>query len=239
MWKKINLDKDIKILLSIVIVIFFIGILFSIASFYVTYKTESLGEKVFCISSACLADFFKTTDGIVKVFQATGWLLTIVATMGGIIIALLTYKSGIKNSKLSNHISHLNMFRDFINAEILKRKYITSDKVNIFKWYTKIFPNSKVGDVFVSDEYKELIDNLESIVNEANEAISSPDGKYEYRKHQLKIISGVELIGIKVSTGTKNDFIIIETQLFDLIDCVNMTFTSINKELSNLDRKYI
>lgn len=116
MWKKINLDKDIKILLSIVAVIFFIGILFSIASFYVTYKTESLGEKYFCISSACLADFFKTTDGIVKVFQATGWLLTIVATMGGIIIALLTYKSGIKNSKLSNHISHLNMFRDFINA---------------------------------------------------------------------------------------------------------------------------
>ncbi|PYB32659.1 hypothetical protein DMW60_24205 [Serratia marcescens] len=153
-------------------------------------------------------------------------------------VALMTYQTGIRNSNLSNHISHLNMFRDFINAEISKRKYITPERINIYQWYILIFPKSKHGDVSISYKYEGLITSILNIVNEANEKISEATGKYDYRTHQFKIIDSLDKLGIKISNGTKNEFIAIELQVFDLIDCVNMTFTQVSTELSKLDRKY-
>ncbi|MDI9107184.1 hypothetical protein DMW56_11365 [Serratia marcescens] len=237
MLNKKNINS-IKMLAIVIIALAAIGIVIGLFSFYLTYKTEGFGKKDFCMTSKCLVGFFKNIDGVIKIFQVTGWLLTIIATIGGVFVALMTYQTGIRNSNLSNHISHLNMFRDFINAEISKRKYITPERINIYQWYILIFPKSKHGDVSISYKYEGLITSILNIVNEANEKISEATGKYDYRTHQFKIIDSLDKLGIKISNGTKNEFIAIELQVFDLIDCVNMTFTQVSTELSKLDRKY-
>jgi hypothetical protein len=232
-------NNSIVILAVIIAFVAICGVVFGLYSFYVTYKAEQFSEKEFCVTSKCLMAFANKTEGAIKIFEVTAWLLTIIATIGGMFVALMTYKTGIRNSNLSNHISHLNMFRDFINAEILKRKYLTPERINIYQWYVLIFPNSKYGDVKISGEYGDSISDIENIVQAANDKISEATGKYDYRTHQFKMIACLDKIGIKVSNGAKNEFIAIELQVFDLIDCVNMTFTEVNIELAKLDRKYI
>lgn len=231
--------NSILILGVIIAIVAICGVGFGLYSFYATYKAEHFSEKEFCVTSECLKTFATKTEGVIKIFEVTAWLLTIIATIGGMFVALMTYKTGIRNSNLSNHISHLNMFRDFINAEILKRKYLTPERINIYQWYVLIFPNSKYGDVKISGEYGSSISDIQNIVHVANDKITEATGKYDYRTHQFKMIASLERIGIKVSNGAKNEFIAIELQVFDLIDCVNMTFTEVSTELTKLERKYI
>lgn len=236
---KLKIDNDLKILLNILLFVLTGGVLFFFISLGVTIHGENLSSKDFCISNSCLGYFFEKTESVMKILQATAWLLTLVATVGGIVIAVMTYKSGVKNSNLTNHISHLNMFRDYVNAEIVKRKFISSDKVNIYRWYSTIFPRSKKGDVSVSEKYLERIEDIKEVIIKANQKISLPGGKYSYKEHQIEFVSKVGLLGVRVSTGPKNDFILIEEQVFELIDCINITFTDIDTELAAIKRLYV
>lgn len=236
--RKLKIDKDLKFLLCVLLFVLAAGVLFFLISLVVTIYGEKLSSKDICISNSCLEYFFKKTESVMKILQATAWLLTLVATVGGIAIAVMTYKSGVKNSNLTNHISHLNMFRDYVNAEIGKRKFISSDKVNIYRWYSTIFPKSKKGDVSVSEMYLEKIEDIKDVIVKANQKISLPGGKYSYKEHQIEFVNKVGLLGIKVSTGPKNDFILIEEQVFELVDCINITFTDIDTELAAIKRLY-
>ncbi|MEQ6968395.1 retron Ec48 family effector membrane protein [Pectobacterium polaris] len=236
---KLGLDKDLRVLVNLIFYILLAGFFLGLCSFGFTIYDENLYLNEFCISDKCLGFFFSKTEHVTKIFQATAWLLTMITTIGGVTIAVMTYKSGVKNSNLTNHISHLNMFRDYVNAEIAKKKFVSPDKINIYKWYSLIFPNSKTGEVSVSVDYKNKIQDIKSIVEKANNDVSSPNVNYSYKSHQRDLISVVDVLGVKISTGPKNDFIIVEEQVFELIDCINITFTEINLELSNIKRLYI
>ncbi len=235
---KFGLDRELGILVNIIIYILLLGVFFSLYSFVITVCDERLYLNELCISNKCLGFFFSKIDNIIKIFQATAWLLTLITTIGGITIAVMTYKSGVKNSNLTNHISHLNMFRAYVNAEIGKRKFVSPDKVNIYKWYSLIFPRSKRGVVSVSDDYKNKIHAIKDVVRKANNDISSPNMRYSYQDHQRDLINIVDVLGIKISTGPKNDFVLVEEQIFELIDCINITFTEIDIELSSIKRLY-
>ncbi|ENM3686950.1 retron Ec48 family effector membrane protein [Yersinia enterocolitica] len=237
-WFKLGLDRELEILINTIIYILSLGMMFGLFSFIFTIYDERLYLDGLCISNRCLGFFFSKIDNIIKIFQATAWLLTLITTIGGITIAVMTYKSGVKNSNLTNHISHLNMFRDYVNAEIGKRKFVSSDKINIYKWYSLIFPKSKRGDVSVSKDYKNKINAIKDVVVKANDDISTPDLKYSYQNHQRDLINIVDVLGIKISTGPKNEFILVEEQVFELIDCINITFTELDIELSSIKRLY-
>lgn len=232
-------DKEIRNLTLIILCVLLVGVFFSIIISFLTIVEEKLYAKDFCFTNKCIDYFFKNFNGVSIILQSIAWLITLITTVGGVFIALMTYKIGVKNSSLTNHISHLNMFRDYVNAEIAKRKFISPDKINIYKWYSLIFPLSKKGDVSVSCNYEEKINGIVDVVKEANAKITEPDGKYIYTHHQVMMRDAIGLLGIKISTGPKNDFILIEEQVFELIDCINLTFTDISVELSGLRRAYV
>lgn len=232
-------EKELKILALTIITIFTFGIIFSFLILNVTIYNEKLYAREFCLSDKCVAYFFSKFNSISIVLQSIAWLITLITTIGGIGIALMTYKSGVKNSNLTNHISHLNMFRDYVNAEITKRKFISPDKVNIYKWYSLIFPLSKRGDVTVSVLYQLRIDEIANVISSANKDVTEPGGKYSYKNHQVRLLEKVGNLGIKISTGPKNDFILIEEQVFELIDCINLTFTDMERNLASIKRAYI
>lgn len=232
-------DKEIRRLILTIISMFMLGVFLSVIISVITIYSENLYQKGICFTDKCVTNFFAHFNGVSIILQSVAWLITLITTIGGISIALMTYKSGVKNSNLTNHISHLNMFRDYVNAEISKRKFISPDKVNIYKWYSLIFPYSKKGDVSVSMKYKGKIEGIIKVIVEANEKIKDPAGKYVYTHHQVSMLDAVGLLGIKISTGPKNEFVLIEEQIFELIDCINLTFTEINIELSGVKRAYI
>jgi hypothetical protein len=232
-------DKEIKSLVLIIVLLLMLGAISSAVISIITVHDEKLYLKDFCFSDKCVNFFFGNFKSVSTILQFVAWLITLITTVGGIGIALMTYKTGVKNSNLTNHISHLNMFRDYVNAEISKRKFISPDKVNIYKWYSLIFPASKKGDVSVSLYYRSKIEDIVRVVTDANAKITDPDGRYIYTHHQVCMRDAIGVLGIKISTGPKNDFILIEEQVFELIDCINLTFTDIDIELSGLKRSYI
>lgn len=236
---KTKVGNGFDFILNAVVYVLFLGIIFSFLSLCTTIVEQQLYVRELCISDRCLGIFFEKTRNVVSILQATAWLVTLIATLGGVGIAIMTYVTGVSNSNLTNHISHLNMFRDYVNAEIGKRKFLSSDKINIYKWYSLIFPLSKKGSVIVSDDYKDKINNVMLVIKDANNQISSPSGKYVYNNHQISLIEKIDILGIKMSICPKNEFILIEEQIFDLIDCINVTFTDLNISLSDVDRAYI
>ncbi|HDC4598434.1 TPA: retron Ec48 family effector membrane protein, partial [Enterobacter kobei] len=147
-------DKEIRGLILTIISVFVIGIFCSAVVSVLTIYSEKLYQKDICFTDKCVTTFLTHFNSVSIILQSAAWLITLISTIGGIGIALMTYKTGVKNSNLTNHISHLNMFRDYVNAEISKRKFISPDKVNIYKWYSLIFPYSKKGDVSISLQYK-------------------------------------------------------------------------------------
>ena len=232
-------DKEMRGLILTIISVFMLGVFLSVIVFFHTVYSENLYQKNICFTDKCVTAFFANFNSVSVILQSVAWLITLITTIGGIGIALMTYKTGVKNSNLTNHISHLNMFRDYVNAEISKRKFISPDKVNIYKWYSLIFPYSKKGDVSVSIQYKSKIEDIIKVIVDANERITDPAGKYVYTHHQVSMLDAVGLLGVKISTGPKNEFVLIEEQIFELIDCINLTFTEINIELSCVKRAYI
>ncbi|CNG88026.1 retron Ec48 family effector membrane protein [Yersinia enterocolitica] len=232
---KININSLVEALVTVV----FLGGVIAIISFMHTFFYDELYKLNFCISSSCISRFSSKIDGILDIFRLTAWLLTLIAAVGGVLVALLTYKNGVDNSNLTNHIAHLNMFKDFVNSEMSKRNYISQDKVNIFKWYNLIFPESKVGNIKVSRDYIDKVEQIKKTIEHSNKEKTELSGKFYYKNHQSSIIEKSSRIGIKISRGPKNVFVDVEHQVFELIDCVNITFCSFKYELAEIERTYV
>jgi len=178
-------------------------------------------------------------SGIILYFQAFGWLMTTFVTVFGVIIALMTYYSGVKNSNNSNYTAHLTMFREFARAELSKRTAIYPEGVNLFRWYKVMFPKSTRGDISVSDDYLDVINKIKTVIDEANAFITDENKDYKYKTHQRKMISALGDIGVRISNGPKNSFVEIEGQVLEYIDTVNLTFSHQVVELSKIKRMYI
>lgn len=208
-------------------------------SFYKTINESGLVNQAVCFESKCISNLAKNMDGILLLFQGFGWVITTFVTVYGVIIALNTYYSGVQNSNISNHTTHLNMFRDFLNSELSKRNAIYPDSINIFKWYGVMFPKSREGVFIVSAEYKEIMCEIKGVIEDANNHIISADKDYKYKTHQRKLIEVLGKIGISMSNGPKNTFVEIEEQVFEYLDTINLSFSSMKIQLSKIDRKYI
>jgi hypothetical protein len=243
---------NIKPLVTTLSIILFIGIVLGVLSFLYTIFSSNMQVTNFCFTSDCIKNFSKKIEGVITIFSLTAWLLTSIATVGAVLIALLSYKTGVDsyktgldtyktsvdNSNLTNHIAHLNMFRDFINGEMAKRNHIHQEKVNIYKWYNIIFPQSRDGLVIVSDAYYTHVGNIKEVIERSNGQKTNITEWFDYKKHQEAIIEATSVLGLKVSRGPKNIFFEVECQVFELIDCVNITFSKIDYELADIKRLY-
>lgn len=233
------MNSKLKILIFVVVSSTVSFVIFSSISLYQTILVQNLYERDFCLSSHCLDNFAKEVSGITLYFQAFGWLITTFVTVFGVIIALLTYYSGVKNNNNSNYTAHLTMFREFASAELCKRTSIYPEGVNLFRWYKIMFPKAKEGDISVSNNYLYIINKIHNVIEEANSHISDEDKDYKYKTHQRKMISVLSEIGINISNAPKNIFVEIEGQVFEFIDTINLSFSHQVIELSKIKRKYI
>lgn len=204
-----------------------------------TIYTQNINEFNFCLQSRCVSFFKSKITGVIELAEFFGWLITLITAVGGAIIALRAYVSGVENSNITNHIAHFTLFKDFVNSEIMKKKKIHPDTVDVHFWYNTIFPNSKKGDLNYNAEYSNKIYNIKRVIDEANHHIECLTEKYKYKTHQRKMIDAVSEIGIGLSNGPKNIFTDIEPEVFALIDSVNTTFIQTDVLLCLINRKYI
>ncbi len=215
-----------------------VSVIFLGCSFYQTMMDKKMYELPFCLKSECIKYMAKQMDGTINLAQGLGWIVTLFTGIGGAYLALKTYITGISNSNITNHISHINMFRDFVNLEVAKRKRISPSSVDVYVWYNLIFPNSKNGDLIFCSSYIDVVNGLKKVIDEANYHISSTPGDYVYKIHQQKMIEAFKVLGVIVSRGPKNSYLEIEAEVLEIVDSVNSTFISGHHLLSLIPRKY-
>ncbi len=234
---KNSMSNTDKFIVSVAFVCL-LSILFLFVSLFATIYSTKIYKFDFCIQSQCIDYFANKITGVVVLAQFFGWFITLVAALGGAIIALRTYVTGVGNSNITNHIAHFSMFRDFVNSEINKRKKISPDSVDVHLWYNVIFPESKSGRLECSQNYRDHLNNIKEVIDEANSHMSTLSGKYKYQTHQRKIIEAFANFGVVMNNGPKNIFIDIEYEVFGLIDSVNSTFVNESPVFCKMERRY-
>lgn len=225
-------------LCSTLALIAFIGYATSLWSAYATLVQHSMLSQRICMNNDCVQAWIECVSNALAIGKATSELLVAWATVGGIVIALLTYLTNEKNSALTNHISHYTTFQSYVINEIEKRNRISRASVDISLWYNLIFTNSRNGDMQISKNYLKIISEINSCIKESNQqAQTATDGAFRYKPHQERIKAALCKFGIDLTFQPKNDFYEIEGQMFSLITAVNKSFCH-PTTLNNLESRH-
>ncbi|MGX9777013.1 retron Ec48 family effector membrane protein [Janthinobacterium aestuarii] len=220
-----NRISKFNTLLKVIVLVAILGYGFALMSLMITIFSGDLSDLPLCFRSECIKNFSDGADGALLIGKATSDFLMVIATAGGILVALWNYFTTMENSALANHISHFSTFQTYLNNEITKRNRINVASVDTFRWYNAIFPASKFGNIVVGEDYKKFVRELNLKVTNANLLSSTPTGEtFRYKPHQTDIKSHLNIIGISISLQPRIEYYEIEDQIFSLILCVNNAF---------------
>lgn len=96
-----------------------------------------------------------------------------------------------------------------------------------------MFPNSKNGDVELSEKYKTLLIDINDEVVLSHEALSTANSKkkntFTNADHQRRVMQALSKIGISLSRQKGPVFMETESSIFRLIDSTNATFSGLEE----------
>jgi hypothetical protein len=216
-----------------------IGFMFSVFVLMVTGLSGEFARPL-CFNNGCVKKFLEVFDQSFLILSATLSLLVGGTTIGGIIVALMSYLNSANATALTNHISHFSIFQNFVAAEISKRNRISQTSVDAFVWYNLIFSESRTGRMSISDDYCSLISALNAEIFLSNEqARTAAQGSFRYMSHQKRIIDSLGSLGVLLNHQPRNEFYEIEDQVFALISSLNKSFCYSDKVPKLLGRNYV
>jgi len=234
-----NQPNSLLLLGTALATVLLIGLGLSFAIFVSTVTDTKLYSKPMCFSAECVTRLTDAIQPALNTAKATLDVGVAIATIGGIVVALLNYLSSVNNAALTNHIEHLKVFTEYVETEIKKRDRLSQSQFDTLLLYGKIFSQSRSGKTTVSDEYRQFVVDLNSIIGESNErcTVGTPGG-FSYNDHQRRVRDHLIYAGITVYTAPRNDYLEMENQLFSLLHRVSQSFcpTGILPEISS--RKY-
>jgi hypothetical protein len=233
-------SRTVKILTAAIVIIALVGYGATLGSVLITLSKWGFSESEFCFSNTCVANFTEMTKDSFAIAKATSDFLVALATVGGIVVALLSYFSSVDNSALANHIAHYSTFQQYVNSEISKRRRIDSSSLDSFFWYNLIFPHSKKGDMAVSSKYKDLMEKVGRTISESNQLVdtANPTG-FRFKNHQEEMKRTLAGLQIAIPNQPRLEFYEIEDQIISLITCVNHAFCPEGGIPSFSSRKYL
>lgn len=220
------------------VAIFLAYLILVFLSFRETYLYLGESAPEFCLSTACIEEIKKNYSGSISLAESLGWATTIFVTLLGAYLAFRSHTNSVTNSHISNHISHFNLFSDYLNQEIKKRGNLSASKIDTFSWYNFMFPLSRKGDLSVSKNYNNWILSLREILISTSDRVSSKRLNINHNIHQRKISSVLIQAGINLEKLPRRNFYSVEEELIQLIDSVNLMFLGSENLLVDIDRSY-
>lgn len=218
-------QPSIAFLAGLIVVVLAVGFTISVVVAGTTIWRDELYLRSICLSNDCAKDYLGKIDQSFVIFKSAIDLGVSIATIGGIFVALLSYLSTSSNAALANHIEHLKVFCEYLDAEIKKRDRLSSQHVDALLLYGKIFSQSRSGKTTVSEDYLEFIKNLNLIIEESNQrSVVGTPGGFSYRDHQRRIKEHLAGAGIVVYLAPRNDYFEMEEQLFSLLHRIGQSF---------------
>ncbi|OYU05563.1 MAG: hypothetical protein CFE47_20760 [Pseudomonas sp. PGPPP1] len=216
-----------------------VGLMLSLIIFFKTGISDSF-NKDFCFSNFCVEHTLSLFNQPLLILKETLNLLVALATIGGIIVALLSYLNSVGATALSNHISHFSIFQSYLSNEISKRDRVSTSSIDTFLWYNSIFSQSRLGLTTISSDYVKIIESINKEIIKSNlQAAKAESGAFRYRPHQERIIQTMLNIGIVITHQPRNEFYEIEDQILSLIATVNKSFCYSDQVPSIEKRLYI
>lgn len=228
---------------TFIVVLFVLGLSgFGLAAYVgcSTIVETGLSNLPLCFTNECVSYFLGEIESSITLANLTLTALVAIATIGGIITALLSYLNNSNTSALSNHIAHFSIFHSYINSEIGKLDMVSTDSVDILALYNFIFSNSKRGRTDVSKPYISFVKQLNREVDLSNNrSTNGKEGSFRYREHQGRVIKSLKDAGINMERLPRKDFFEAEGQVFSLLEKVNQSFCYLETVPSVKERSYI
>lgn len=232
--------KELKFLVFFLAAIALLGFGLSILVAFKSAYQDELFNLDFCFTDDCVGYFVSNLSNSIAIANATLEVLVAVATVGGIIVALLGYLNSSHTSALSNHISHFSIFHSYLNGEVGKLSMVSPESIDVLSFYNFIFHKSRSGKTDVSSDYINFVKDLNSEVITSNgKAKGVQDGAFRYKDHQARLIQLLVRAGITMTYLPRNDFYAAEGQVFSLIEKVNQSFCYSGSVPILESRKYI
>lgn len=218
-------DKRLSLLIISIIFIGSTGIIVALFIFVASGLSDGIFHQTICFQKKCIENGRETFGYAIDIISGTVSLLVAMATIGGIIVALLSYLHSTGTSAFANHISQLAVFHSYLTSQITKNYRISPTSLDIFYWYNLIYPDAVSGTLSVSVSYELLIEKIRLEIVSSNESASTArSGSFRYVDHQNRMIIALSGLGIKVDRQPRVDFFEIEKQIFSLIRSVNFAF---------------
>lgn len=220
-----GLHSYLKCLILLLLSIGVFGfILFSLV-FVTIFFVDEVYSLPLCFGNKCLLNFYDYYLSAFNVARSTLEFIILVATVGAIFIALLSYLSTLKTSHFTNHVAHLTLFQSFFVEEVKKRDMLALSSFDAHKIYGLIYAGSRKGDMSVSEGYYDFIGVVNSVILGSNfNAFKATKGPFIYKDHQAEMIKALDRIGFDLQFMPKKDFYEIETQVVSLIDAISNSF---------------
>lgn len=216
----------------------------SFVLFFWSLISSSIDTKLFdkdlCIKSECLNFYYESLPGTFKLLELIGRVFFLICSTSGILIALMNYISSSESSRLSNHLSHISIFTNYIDAEISRFDRLEPKSFDTLRMYNHIFRDSRSGKTTVSEDYKKTINDLNLQIEKSNsKAKKAKEGSFRYKEHQNEVINIIKNLGVTINFMPRNDFYEVETQLLSLIGTVNLSFCGNDQNLRLMVREYL
>lgn len=178
-----------------------------------------------CFQRECFKRVVYLYKAPIAIASATLVVLSAIATVGGIFVALQSYVANVRAVAFSNHISQLTAFLNYVSGEIAKRSRIAAQSVDSYFWYRKIFDDAGRGDLEVSVHYVRLLQELAAAIQISNKLASHPSHeRFRYVEHQQRMIAALSGFGISVVRQPRLEFFEIEEQVLSMVIAVNFAF---------------
>lgn len=226
-----NLFKVYLVLVFFVLVVIVFGIIFS--------GDFSWG---FCLTNECLNVVGLKYSMLLNLLKEITIFMGTLAAGIGVLVAWKTYDLSLQNSIMANHSANLKNFIDFSKIYISRNPNLDLDKIDLYKFYNVVFPNSRQGHFSKFDNYydklekaKELVEYSNSSYNNANET----DLRFPYKNHQKRFIELFIEMGIDVDYRQRRDFEKIEKCIYLFVDSITQNFTAKKISLSEINKDYM
>lgn len=219
--------------------VFCAGVLATVASALTTAFDSDIFSESICLTSSCLQHSYDRFAGTIALAGFFASAAVWIATVGGIVVALLNYLNSTSATLMGNHVSHTRVFYDYLTWEVRRRPTIHKDSVDIFGIYSLIFKGSTSGDMTPSPEYVDKCRLISKVIHDSNAAYSADSDGYKFIKHQERMIAALSEVGVSIAAMPRMDFYRIEEDSLNLISSINTVFCARAKINAFPTRLYI
>jgi len=234
-----DLEKKLRLCLSAFWITLAIGFAVSLGILIISLDEHNAFSQDLCLKPKCIDNFLLFSEHARQTFNYIASSSVAALTAIGIYFAIMNYIGTARTNAISNHLSNLRTFNDFINQEITNDDRIKIGSIDVFRWYNLIFPKSKSGNLSIGEEYKRLISEIDNAIKESNKLCTSGDSpSFEYKPHQEKMREALKKIGITIELMPRNDFKDSEKSLYKIIDKTNKEFCGSNEIVQLSKPKY-